>query len=322
MKWIGCIFLLLVLPGCLGKILRGESDSDREAARKIEKANRDLLRDQLESDYRHLQSAVNSFEREHGRFPWDLSELGPPHIEEVPLRPDGEAFGYNPITGEIYRSNEGPAPEDYAMMGRIWQAIQNHGAETGYYPATLEALYPRYLPVLPRTASGGQFTYNNQTGELRHPDEGKQHSEVQFFGIQPAGGDESAARKSTLTSNRYFLPVTIVLLLIAGLFLYLKVWPGIVRFVMQVRGYKRSPEEDSDDEFGRLAAACGLPFFIYGATLGPDIFIFFHDHPRLYENPWGHIIAYGFNCGLVFHVAGALLIGVPVEWVLRKIFDP
>ena len=165
----------VLLSGCLVEMLMTTAVTADMAAQNAGEMKGAMTEAQVDVDKIRLQEAVDLYTAEKGTFPTDLSALVPAHIEAVPLRPDGKPYGYNPIEGEVYESGEGPAPADYFMMQKIEMAIQNFGTGSGYYPPTLDALYPTYLPAPPRTASGKPFNYNNQNGELSHPDEGKQY---------------------------------------------------------------------------------------------------------------------------------------------------
>ncbi|MCK5862406.1 MAG: hypothetical protein KAH38_07965, partial [Candidatus Hydrogenedentes bacterium] len=63
-----------------------------------------------------------------------------------------------------------------------------YGTATGYYPPTLDALYPGYLPQMPRTSSGQQFVYNNQNGYLAHPNQRAVASTASARPRQRSGG--------------------------------------------------------------------------------------------------------------------------------------
>ena len=95
----------------------------------------------------------------------------PAYLAAVPRQPDGSAYGYDPLTGRM--SGE-PPPANNALRDRqtiqtILAAIQQFGTATGFYPGTLDELYPRYLREAPRTLDGQQFAYNNQNGEVSLP---------------------------------------------------------------------------------------------------------------------------------------------------------
>lgn len=175
MKGIWAIGVAILLPGCLVEMLMTTAVTADMAAQNAGEIKGTMNQAQLDIDLVRLQEAVDLYTAEKGVAPTDLSVLVPAHIEAVPLRPDGKPFGYNPIEGEVYESGDGPAPADYFTMEKLEVAITSFGTATGYYPPTLDALYPAYYPQLPRTASGKPFTYNNQNGELSHPDEGKQY---------------------------------------------------------------------------------------------------------------------------------------------------
>lgn len=167
--------LVMLLSGCLVEMLMSTAVTADMAAQNAGQMTDAMSSAQVDTDVVRLQEAVDTYAAEKGVFPTDLSALVPTHIEAVPLRPDGKPYGYNPIEGEVYKSNEGPAPADYVLMEKIDGAIQRFGTSTGYYPPTLDALYPTYLPLPPRTASGKPFGYDNKNGEVTHPDEGKQY---------------------------------------------------------------------------------------------------------------------------------------------------
>jgi len=165
----------VMLSGCLVEMLATTAVTADMAAQNAGEIKGTMNQAQLDIDLVRLQEAVDLYTVEKGVVPPDLSALVPGHIEAIPVRPDGKPFGYNPILGEVYESGEGPAPADYFTMEKLEVAITSFGTATGYYPPTLDALYPTYYPQLPRTASGKPFTYNNQNGEITHPDEGKQY---------------------------------------------------------------------------------------------------------------------------------------------------
>jgi hypothetical protein len=54
-------------------------------------------------------------------------------------------------------------------MADINAAITKYGMTTGYYPPSLDALVPAYLPSMPLTANGSRFIYDPQTGKLYDP---------------------------------------------------------------------------------------------------------------------------------------------------------
>lgn len=166
---------MVLLSGCLVEMLMTSAVTADMAAQNAGEMTGAMSSAQVDTDMVRLQEAVDTYAAEKGEYPTDLSALVPSHLESIPVRPDGKPYGYNPIEGEVYKTNDGPAPADFIMMEKIDAAIVRFGTATGYYPPTLDALYPTYLPVPPRTASGKPFGYNNKNGEVTHPDEGKQY---------------------------------------------------------------------------------------------------------------------------------------------------
>lgn len=180
-----CIALSFLFSGCLVDMLMTTAVTADMAAQEASSATQTLTQAHLDTDVVRLQEAVKYFYVDKESYPRELYELVPNYIEKLPVRPDGDPYGYNPITGEVYESGAGPAPADYFTMEEIRMAINSFGNSTGYYPPTLDALYPVYMKTLPRTASGEAFIYNNQNGDLRHPDEGKQYAQSAGVGDGP-----------------------------------------------------------------------------------------------------------------------------------------
>ena len=169
--------LAFLLSGCLAEMLVTTAVGADMAAQSASSTVGSMNEAQMDMDFTLLQEAVEYYYYDHEGYPSDLNQLVPKYIESIPTRPDGEPFGYNPVTGTVYESNEGPAPADYLMMESLKTAINNYGMSTGYYPPTLDDLYPTYVQLPPRTANGQPFIYNNQNGRVEHPDEGKQYAQ-------------------------------------------------------------------------------------------------------------------------------------------------
>ena len=170
--------LTLCLSGCLVDMLMTTAITADMAAQQASSATNNLNQVQLESDQIRLQEALDYYYFEKESYPRDLYTLVPEFIEAIPTRPDGEAFGYNPISGQIYMNANGPSTEDYFKMEEIKVAINNFGNATGYYPEKLDDLYPNFMVTLPRTSTGEEFNYENSNGRLTHPREGLQFEEV------------------------------------------------------------------------------------------------------------------------------------------------
>ncbi len=170
-----CAGMAFLFSGCLVEMLMTTAVTADMAAQNAGEVKGTFNDAQVDIDMVRLQEAVDLYAAEKEAYPAELSALVPTYIEAVPLRPDNKPYGYNPIEGEVYKTSDGPAPADYFTMQNIEAAINTFGTNTGYYPPTLDALYPTYLPTLPRTASGKPFNYDNQNGQVTHPDEGKPH---------------------------------------------------------------------------------------------------------------------------------------------------
>jgi hypothetical protein len=124
-----------------------------------------------------VNQAIQAFQAEHGRSPASLQELVPEYMPQVPVRPDGKPYGYDPATGQLL---EGPGPvpaviqprgeSNAQKMQRIREAINKFGTATGYYPGSLAQLVPMYLPEAPKTADGRDFIYVKENGGLFAPE--------------------------------------------------------------------------------------------------------------------------------------------------------
>jgi len=168
--WVVLATAALSLSGCLVETLMTTAVTADMAAQNAGEVHGAMNDAQVDTDLVRLQEAVELYAAEKEAMPTDLNALVPAYIDSVPLRPDGKPYGYNPVTGEVFESGAGPSSADYVTMEKINMAINAFGTQTGYYPPKLDDLYPTYLPLPPRTTSGKQFNYNNQNGEVTHPD--------------------------------------------------------------------------------------------------------------------------------------------------------
>jgi hypothetical protein len=121
----------------------------------------------------NLQRAIDTYYAEKGHYPSSLAELAPAYMPSIPTRPDGAPYSYDSATGKLLDGpgpvTTGPTQGDVQKMNQIWVAIDQYGRATGYYPPSLAALVPTYLPALPKTDSGQDFIFNPQTAQLLHP---------------------------------------------------------------------------------------------------------------------------------------------------------
>ena len=117
----------------------------------------------------NVNQAIQAYRAENGSNPPSLDALVPKYLPSVPAQADGTPYAYDPVTGKLTSGGGGAPAADQQMIVTIKSAIHRYGPATGFYPPTLDALYPDYLSALPRTSSGAPFVYNNQNGEVRLP---------------------------------------------------------------------------------------------------------------------------------------------------------
>jgi hypothetical protein len=164
----------LLLAGCGAEILTVTAVQGELAARNAKAATGQLKYVQNKMGSVNVDQAVQAYRAEHGGNPPSLEALVPNYLPEVPRQADGSPYGYDPVSGKLTAaagevSTGGGSAQDQQMLRTIQNAITRYGTATGYYPPTLDALYPTYLTQLPRTSSGQQFVYNNQNGYLALP---------------------------------------------------------------------------------------------------------------------------------------------------------
>lgn len=162
--------LSLSIVGCGVEVVTTTAITSELQAQQVGALQRQVDAATRQSAEATLRHALDTYYGEKGSYPATLEALVPEYLPSVPVQPDGQSFGYDPTTGRIFRQVPGgPTPQDFIMMQQIREAITRYGMATGYYPPTLEALYPSYLSQPPRTSSGEPFIYDNQTGYVAHP---------------------------------------------------------------------------------------------------------------------------------------------------------
>ena len=123
----------------------------------------------------NIQRAIDTYNAEKGQYPASLSELAPAYIPSVPNRPDGQPYGYDPVAGKVLEAPDaasaGPTVNENQKLEQISVAIDQYGRSVGYYPPSLQALVPTYLPAVPKTDSGQDFVFDPQTGYLGTPEQ-------------------------------------------------------------------------------------------------------------------------------------------------------
>lgn len=174
-----CAFVLafcLALTGCGVELLTTTAIQSELQTQQMQAMKRQVQSASDTSGRVTLERAIQTYRAEKGANPPSLASLVPDYVPAVPKRGDGTEYGYDPARGVLL---DGPAaapggatPADQQMMAAIRDAITRYGTATGYYPATLDALYPSYLSAPPRTSAGEPFLYNNQNGAVTHPRSG------------------------------------------------------------------------------------------------------------------------------------------------------
>lgn len=163
---LSCLWLV----GCGAEVLTVAAIGGEVSARQAKSATTQLEYVKGKVGTLNIDQAVQAYRAEHGANPPSLDVLVPKYLPEIPKQADGSPYYYEPASGRVSaRPAGGISPEDHNMMTAINNAINAYGMATGYYPPTLDALYPQYLAQPPRTASGQEFLYDNQNGQVVHP---------------------------------------------------------------------------------------------------------------------------------------------------------
>jgi hypothetical protein len=183
MRYAISALVLLGLAGCGVELLTTTAIQGELQAEQLKAMDRQLKGAADSTAQINIQRAIDTYRAEKGANPPSLEALVPAYLPQLPVRPDGLAYGYDPVSGQLTGQGVpvpgalggaaggalGATEPDRLKIQEIKQAITRYGMATGYYPPTLQALVPAYLPALPKTTSGHDFAYNNQNGEVWHP---------------------------------------------------------------------------------------------------------------------------------------------------------
>ncbi len=191
-RWIA-VLLVLLLAGCGAEVLTTTAIQGELQKQQLTAMDKQLKHASDMAAKTKLRHAIDTYYAEKGYYPLTLDSLAPEYIPTIPKKPDGTEYGYNPSTGKLSDStapekgqtaqqqsarasgnpvSQGPGETNQRKIARIRAAIHKYGTQTGYYPPTLSALVPQYLPALPKTNDGKDFGYNNQNGRLWVPGQG------------------------------------------------------------------------------------------------------------------------------------------------------
>ncbi|MGC8737971.1 MAG: hypothetical protein ACP5UA_04895 [Candidatus Hydrogenedens sp.] len=166
---ITLLFAPLILSSCGVELLTTTAIQGELQAQQLKSMQRQVQGIADQTGKINLERAIQTFRAENGRYPTSLNELVPQYLPSLPSPSGNSAYSFDPITGQIITVPSSIPSEDIRKMEQVKYAIAQYAQATGYYPATLDSLYPSYLSFLPRTNDGQFFVYNAQTGSVSHP---------------------------------------------------------------------------------------------------------------------------------------------------------
>ncbi|MBI5092631.1 MAG: hypothetical protein HZB26_09350 [Candidatus Hydrogenedentes bacterium] len=185
------LLMIAALTGCGVELLTTTAIQGELQAEQLKAVKGQVGRATETTGKINLQRALDTYHAEKGAYPRSLQELAPDFIASVPTQADGTPYGYDPSSGRLLDTATAAAatmlgPTDDQKMAQIREAIDKFGKTVRYYPGSLQALVPTYLPSLPKASNGMDFIYNPQNGTLTNPAQPMQ---------QPAGQPPTVARR-------------------------------------------------------------------------------------------------------------------------------
>lgn len=179
----------LLLAGCGVEVVTVAATQAELQKQAAQSATRQLQRAGESTGRTQAERAIQTWHAEKGFYPPSLEALVPDYLASVPVRGNGQPFGYDPATGRLLdNAVAGPDPRDLQTIAEINRAINQYGTATGFYPPTLDVLAPYYLPQAPRTVDGREFVYNNQNGFVGLPPSQTGQSALPGAGTRGPGG--------------------------------------------------------------------------------------------------------------------------------------
>lgn len=172
-RWLVAL-LALSLTGCMAEVLTATAVQGQLQAQQLKGMKRQIEHAQGFSAETELRQAIQTYQGERGVNPPSLEALVPEYLPRIPAKPDGSPYGYDPASGRLLEQPLPPAvappsADDWRKLDQVRAAIQQYGADTTWYPATLADLVPKYLPEYPRASDGREFLYDNQSGQVYPP---------------------------------------------------------------------------------------------------------------------------------------------------------
>lgn len=202
MRKVVVVALLMPLAGCGIELLGATAIQSGMQADNAKRLTRQLDHAKDSTSRITAEHSIGAYYAEKGAYPPSLDTLvREGYLTEIPRKPDGTPYGYDPGTGALLDGPVAPAQprqpqsslstptDDSRTMQAIRVAILDYWKETRAYPPSLMALTPKYLASVPRTASGHDFVYDPGTGTLYHPRRG-------LPATSPATGAGNAGRRA------------------------------------------------------------------------------------------------------------------------------
>lgn len=178
MRVLSLLIFAGLLSGCMAEVLTTTAIQGELQAKQASAAMGQLNHAKNSTSRLEIDHAIKAYQAEFGYYPSTLASLVPTHLPAIPTKADGSAYGYDPNTGQLLDQpmaapSGGVTAGDRQLMSAIANAIQQYGQQSGFYPNTLDDLYPAYLKTRPVTESGQAFYYDNQNGAVTHPQAGQ-----------------------------------------------------------------------------------------------------------------------------------------------------
>lgn len=180
MKYILLIALGMLSSGCLLEVMTTTAIQGELAAENAQAGQRAIQQARDTKGKIELDQAISMYTIDKNQYPSSLEDLVPHYLPTVPLRGNGQSFGYNPRTGKVTTQAETTPFEggssvmtqaDIQNLDALRDAVYYYWQATGLYPESLDILPPLYIDSIPSMSSGGAFLYDNTTGGVNHPAE-------------------------------------------------------------------------------------------------------------------------------------------------------
>lgn len=166
---VSSFLILIFLSSCGVELLTTTAIQGELQAQQLKSMQKQVEGISNQTGKINLERAIQTFRAENGRYPSSLNELVPQYLPSLPSPSGDSIYSFDPTTGQIITVPASIPVDDVRRMEQIKYAIVQYTQATGYYPTTLDSLYPSYLGFVPRTSSGEAFVYNAQTGSVSHP---------------------------------------------------------------------------------------------------------------------------------------------------------